>query len=94
MKNPPESLGEVLDDTVLRGYQQQLQTLKRDRAVLDITYTPKDKKVQKVDAEIASVQKSYDAEISSTVRRIKSDYEASRSQEKLLIGAYDAQSRG
>ncbi len=93
VKNPPESLGEVLDDGVLRGYQQQLQALKKDRAVLDLTYTAKDKKVQKVDAEIASVQKAYDAEITSTLKRIKNDYEASRSQEKLLSGAYDAQSQ-
>lgn len=91
LKNPPDSLGEVLDDQVLRGYQAQLQGLKKERAVLDITYTPKDKKVQKVDAEIASVQKAYDAEVSSTVRRIKNDYEASRSQEKSLSGAYDNQ---
>ena len=93
VKNPPESLGEVLDDGVLRGYQAQLQALKKDRAVLDLTYTAKDKKVMKVDAEIATVQKAYDAELVSTVRRIKNDYEASRSQEKLLIGAYDAQSQ-
>ncbi len=91
LKNPPDSLGEVLDDTVLRGYQQQLQALKKERAVLDITYTPKDKKVQKVDAEMASVQKAYDAEVTSTVRRIKNDYEASRSQEKSLSGAYNTQ---
>jgi capsular exopolysaccharide synthesis family protein len=93
LKNPPETLGEVLDDTVLRNYQQQLQTLKKDRAVLDITYTAKDKKVQKVDAEIASVQKAYDAEIASTLKRIKNDYEASRSQEKALTGAFDSQSQ-
>jgi polysaccharide biosynthesis transport protein len=93
VKNPPESLGEVLDDGVLRGYQAQLHGLKKDRAVLDLTYTAKDKKVQKVDAEIATVQKAYDAEVTSTVKRIKNDYEASRSQEKLLIGAYDAQSQ-
>jgi succinoglycan biosynthesis transport protein ExoP len=89
--NAPESLAEVLDDSVLRGYQAQLQGLKRERAVLDLTYTAKDKKVQKVDAEIASVQKAYDAEISSTLKRIKNDYEASRSQEKALSGAYDQQ---
>ncbi len=39
VKNPPESLGEVLDDGVLRNYQQQLQGLKRERGVLDLTYT-------------------------------------------------------
>ncbi len=44
-----------------------------------------------MDAEIASVQKAYDAEVSSTVRRIKSDFEASRNQEKSLSGAYDSQ---
>ncbi len=93
VKNPPESLGEVLDDSVLRGYQAQLQGLKKDRAVLDLTYTAKDKKVMKVDAEIATVQKAYDAQVASTVKRIKNDYEASRSQEKALIGAYDAQSQ-
>jgi succinoglycan biosynthesis transport protein ExoP len=93
LKNPPESLGEVLDDNVLRGYQQSLETLKKERAVLTLTYTPKDKKVQKVDAELAAVQKSYDNEISSTLKRIKNDYQASQSQEKLLSSAYDAQSQ-
>jgi succinoglycan biosynthesis transport protein ExoP len=93
VKNPPESLGEVLDDAVLRGYQNQLQGLKRERAVLDLTYTAKDKKVMKVDSEIASVQKAYDAEISDTLKRIKNDYEASRSQESKLNGAYEAQSQ-
>ena len=93
LKNSPDSLGEVLDDNVLRGYQLQLETLKKERAVLTLTYTPKDKKVEKVDAEIAAVQKSYDSEVSSTVKRIKNDYQASLSQEKLLIGAYDAQSQ-
>jgi polysaccharide biosynthesis transport protein len=93
LKNPPETLGEVLDDNVLRGYQQQLEAHKKERAVLILTYTPKDKKVQKVDAELAAVQKSYDSEVSSTVKRIKNDYQASLSQEKLLNGAYDAQSQ-
>ncbi len=48
LKNPPESLGEVLDDSMLRGYQQQLQALKKDRAVLEPIYTAKHEKVQKV----------------------------------------------
>ena len=61
--------------------------------MLDITYTDKDKKVQKIDAQIASVQKSYDAELASTLKRIKNDYEASAQQEKLLTGAYDSQSQ-
>ncbi len=39
------------------------------------------------------MQKAYDAEITNTLKRIKNDYEASRSQEKQLNGAYDAQSQ-
>jgi capsular exopolysaccharide synthesis family protein len=93
VKNPPETLGEVLDDAGLRNLQQQLQQLKRERAVLDITYTARDKKVEKIDAEIASVQKAYDAEVASTVKRIKNDYDAALRQEKLLDGAYDSQSQ-
>jgi len=92
LNNPPESLGEVLDDTVLRNYQQTLDGLKRQLAVLSVTYTNKDRKVQKVNAEIASAQKAYDAELTSTVTRIKNDYQAAVRQEKLLSGAYNSQS--
>lgn len=91
-KYPPESLGEVLDDATLRGYQTQLEQLKREEAGLETVYTAKNEKVRKVDAQIASVQKAYTAEISSVVLRIKNDYEAAQRQEKLLLAAYGAQS--
>jgi polysaccharide biosynthesis transport protein len=90
--NPPESLGEVLDDGTLRTYQAQLEGLKREKAALETTYTSKHEKVRKVDAEIATVQKSYNAEIVSVVTRIKNDYEAALRQEKLLQAAYASQS--
>jgi len=90
--NPPQTLGEVLDDPTLRNYQAQLETLKRQEAALETTYTPKHEKVRKVDAEIATVQKAYAAETSSVVLRIKNDYEAALRQEKLLSAAYASQS--
>jgi capsular exopolysaccharide synthesis family protein len=92
-KNTPDSLAEVLDNAALRNYKGQLDQLKRDRAVLAITYTPKHEKIQKIDAQIALVQKAYDAELASTVKRIRNDYEASLRQEKLLTSAYDSQSQ-
>lgn len=92
-KNSPQSLAEVLNDGVLRGYQAQLETLQRQRAVLAITYTPNYDKVKKLDAQIALLQKNYDAEIDNTRKRIKTDYEAALRQEKLLIAAYDSQSQ-
>jgi succinoglycan biosynthesis transport protein ExoP len=93
LKNPPESLAEVLDDGVLRNYQASLEGLKRDKAARETIYTAKDKKVQQIDAQIASVQKAYENEIDSVVHRIKNDFDAAVRQEKLLTGAYGAQSQ-
>jgi len=93
LHNAPESLGEILDDGVLRGYQTNLEALKRDKAALETTYTSRHEKVQKIDAQIASVQKSYENEVTSVVHRIKNDYEASARQEKLLNAAYEGQSQ-
>jgi capsular exopolysaccharide synthesis family protein len=93
LKYPPQSLGEILDDSVLRGYQSQLEGLKRDKAALETVYTPKHEKVRKIDAQIASIEKTYETETSDAVKRIKNDYEASLRQEKLLTSAYAGQSQ-
>jgi capsular exopolysaccharide synthesis family protein len=93
LKNPPESLAEVLDDGVLKSYQAQLEDLKRQKAVLETTYTSKHEKVRKVDAQIDTVQKAYQSETTSMVRRIKNDYDASLRQEKLLTASYAGQSQ-
>ena len=89
--NPPESLGEILDDSVLRGYKGEMETLKRQRAALTTTYTAKYAKVAQIDAQLASLQKAYDAELSNTIKRIKNDYDASLSEEKRLNAAYNSQ---
>jgi succinoglycan biosynthesis transport protein ExoP len=93
LHNPPETLGEVLDNGTLRGYQSNLDGLKRDKAARETVYTSKDKKVQQIDAQIASVQKAYDDELAIVVHRIKNDYEAALRQEKLLTAAYAGQSQ-
>ena len=93
LKYSPEQLGEVLDDGVLRNYQQQLENFKRDKAALLTTYTEKHDKVRKIDAEMLSVEKAYDAELSSVIKRIKHDYEAAQQQEKLLARDYAGQSQ-
>jgi capsular exopolysaccharide synthesis family protein len=91
--SPPESLGEVLDNSVLRGYQGKLDGLRQEKAALETIYTSKHEKVQKIDAQIASVQKAYEAERNSVVQRIKDDYDASVRQEKLLTSAYGGQAQ-
>jgi polysaccharide biosynthesis transport protein len=92
-KYPPEQLAEILDDGVLRGYQQQIEALKREKAMLLTTFTEKHERVRKVDAQLLSLQNAYEAEISSVLKRIKHDYEASMKQEKALAGAYAGQSQ-
>jgi succinoglycan biosynthesis transport protein ExoP len=93
LKSPPESLSEILDNPVLRNYQGQLDGLKRDKAARETIYTAKDKKVQQLDAQIASIEKDYASELASVVRRIKNDYDAALRQEKLLTSNYEAQSQ-
>jgi len=88
LHNPAETLGEVLDDPTLKGYQAQLEGLRRDKAALETIYTPKHEKVQKIDAQIGSIQKAYDSELTAVVHRVKNDFEASQRQEKLLNSAY------
>jgi polysaccharide biosynthesis transport protein len=93
VKYPPEQLGEVLDDSVLRGYQQQIETLKRERAALMTTFTEKHEKVRKVDAQLAQLQRAYDTEVVSVIKRIKHDYEASLQEERLFARDYAGQSQ-
>ena len=93
LRNPPESLGEVLGDSGLRTYLDQINQLKREKAALETTYTPKHEKVQRVDAQITSLQKAYDTETHSVISRIKNDYEAALRQEHLLSAAYTSQSQ-
>ena len=92
-KNPAETLPEILDDPILRGYQQQINILKREKAALDTAFTAKHPKVQKVDAEIASLEKSYHTEVSTVLKRIQNDYESALRHEKLLTSAYAGQSQ-
>src|SRR5579871_3516383 len=93
LNNPPETLGEILDDSVLKGYRLQIENLKREKAVLETTYTSKHEKVQKIDVQLPLLEKEYATELNSVVKRIKNDYDAALRQEKLLSAAYNGQSQ-
>ena len=93
LKYPPEALGEVLDDAVLRGYQQKINLLKQEEAALEVRYTPKHAKVREVDAQLGSVEKDYQNEIHSVLLRIKNDYEAASQQQRMLTQAYNSQAQ-
>ena len=93
LKSKPEALGEILDDGVLRGYQQRINSLNQQKAALEVRYTSKHDKVREIDAQLASVQKDYESEIRSVVTRIKNDYEAASQEQKLLNDTYNGQAQ-
>ena len=93
LNNPPETLGEILDDGILKGYREQINALKREKAALETTYTSKNEKVRKLDAQLPLLENAYMSEVISVQKRIKNDYDAALRQEKLLSGAYSGQSQ-
>jgi succinoglycan biosynthesis transport protein ExoP len=92
-KSPPETLGEVLDDETLQGFQSQLAGLRQQRAALLTTLTPKNDKVRKLDAQISVIESSYKTELGSVLTRLRNDYEAASRHEKLLASAHAVQSQ-
>jgi succinoglycan biosynthesis transport protein ExoP len=93
LKSPPESLPDILDDANLRTYQQQITGLKREKAVLETTFTSKHEKVRKVDVQLGMLEKAYQNEVASILKRIQNDYESALRHEKLLTSAYAGQSQ-
>jgi capsular exopolysaccharide synthesis family protein len=91
-KAPLDSLPEVLDDGSLRGYMNQLAALKRERALLLTTLTEQNPRVQKIDAQIGELEKSFHQERASVIRRVKNDFDAALRREQLLLVNYKAQS--
>jgi succinoglycan biosynthesis transport protein ExoP len=93
LKGAPESLAEVQDNAVLRGYQHQISTLRREKAALQVTYTSKHEKVRRIDAQLEPLEKAYQQEFNAVVKRIRDDYEAALRQERLQAANYAALSQ-
>jgi capsular exopolysaccharide synthesis family protein len=93
LKTPPDSLPSVLDDSSLRVYATQLTELRRQLADLSSTFTPNHPKVQRIQAQIATVEASLERERGNNVKRIRNDFEAANRREKLLDADYGSQAR-
>jgi succinoglycan biosynthesis transport protein ExoP len=93
LKVAPESLTEVQNDPVLRGYRHDLDTLTEQRAALTVTYTPKHEKVQRIDAQIAHLEQAYQQQQLAIVRKIHGDYEALLKAEKHQADYYREKSQ-
>lgn len=93
LKNPIESLPEILDDAGLRAYQHKINDLRREKAALEMTFTAEHPRVKKINVQIAALQANLQSELTGVISRIRSDYESALRQERTLASAYNAQSQ-
>lgn len=91
LSKPAESLGEVLDDPMLREQQVRLMDLSRLHAELSSTMQPTHYKVERVQAQIAEVRQALESRRDAVIKRIRNDYESAGRREKLLGDDYAQQ---
>lgn len=90
---PAETLPEVLDDPAIQSYQLRLADLRRQLAELNTALTPAHYKIQRIQAQIAEVQEGIKRESANIVKRLRNEYDAAVRRERLLAGAYFAQTK-
>ena len=86
-----DSLPPVLDSGPLKGYQEKLTELMRQKADLSQNLTPNHPKVLHIQAQIDELQSSISKEKSNILGRIHNEYTAARNREHLLKDGYSAQ---
>lgn len=91
--SPPEALPDVLDDTSLRESYRSLADLEARLANLRTTFTSNHPEVKRVEAQVASMEKSLARVRANILRRIRNEYAAAQRRENLLETAYQAQAR-
>jgi capsular exopolysaccharide synthesis family protein len=84
----PDTLPEVLDDDAMKGYQKDLTELRRQLSDLTSMYTPEHPKVQKLQAQIATLQNALDKKRANVLSRIRNEYDSARRREALLSSDY------
>jgi capsular exopolysaccharide synthesis family protein len=89
--SPIETLPAILDDAGLQASVQAIQDLRRQLALLKITYTANHPEVRKVEAQIASLEGPLMKQREDILRRIRNDYDTSLRREKLLTEFYQSQ---
>jgi capsular exopolysaccharide synthesis family protein len=89
----PDSLPQILDDRSLGDYQAKLTDLRRELAELSSTLTASHPKVQKVQAQITTLEAAFNRQRANVLARIRNEYDAAERRERLLARDYAAQSK-
>ena len=93
-KNTPiEALSPTLNNPALQNYLVKMADLKSQLANLSATYTPEHYKVRQVQAQIADLQQSINAERGNILRHSQDDYQSAQRREDMLAAAYDDQAK-
>jgi polysaccharide biosynthesis transport protein len=82
--SPAAAIPDVLNDSSLKQYANQLTDLKRQRAHLAAIYTPDYAKIKELDGEIASLENALKSEEGDILERIQHEYEQAQRRQSLL----------
>jgi|SRR5579871_96373 len=91
-RSEPETLPEVQNDALLRGYRNQLDTMRQEKASLLLTLTERNPKVQHLQVQMNEIQQSYDRRVRDIVSGIKKDYETALQEERHRMEDYQRKS--
>jgi succinoglycan biosynthesis transport protein ExoP len=91
--SPPDALADVLNDDRLHDTESKLNELRSQVASLSAVFTPGYSKLRQAQAELATIQSTFDQARADIVAHIENDYHEAARREDLLAGAYDAQTR-
>jgi polysaccharide biosynthesis transport protein len=90
---PAASIPDVLNDSSLKQYEDQLTDLKRQRAELAAVYTPDYPKIKRLDAQIASLESALKNEEGDVLDRIQNEYQQAARRQALLTSQFEQLSR-
>jgi succinoglycan biosynthesis transport protein ExoP len=89
----PDHVPQVMDNTNLIDYRNQLATLRKQIAELLPQYTPQHYKVRRLQAQMDELQSTFQRERSNVLARIRSEYRSSVMRENLLAASYRKQAQ-
>lgn len=87
----PDTLSEVLQDSILIGLRQRQTELQSQYALLSTQFGPGYPRVLEVKNQLDQVDKNYSEQVQNSVNRIKNDYQAAVNRENMLQAALSEQ---
>src|SRR5262249_18537656 len=89
----PDHVPQVMDNTNLIDYRNQLATLRKQMAELLPQYTPQHYRVRRLQAQIDELENTFQRERTNVLARIRSEYRGSIMRENLLAASYKKQAQ-